>query len=285
MFGAVTGAALTGAGLSAAAGLNAFIPLVIVGVFARFTDVIELPPELLWLQSWPVIIIGLLLLAADIVLDKIPGVDTVNDLIQTAVRPLVGGVIFAASSSAAEFGDQTFWTDHPLIAGIVGALVAAAVHISKTASRPAVNASTGGTGAPLASFAEDAIAVGLSFLAIFIPILVVVVFIVLGIIVYRIVTSGRRRRKHKSLLQTKNRLAREAEQAEGRGSRRERWKAWTNEYRERRGSRSNGSDSDSAPSPATGETPESAPSTATPKDSSLPPGMRSRRERRDHPSA
>ncbi|WP_367312948.1 DUF4126 domain-containing protein [Demequina zhanjiangensis] len=282
MFGAVTGAALTGAGLSAAAGLNAFIPLVIVGVFARFTDVIELPSELLWLQSWPAIIIGLVLLAAEIVLDKIPGVDTVNDLIQTAVRPLVGGVIFAASSSAAEFGDQTFWTDHPLVAGIVGAVVAAAVHISKTASRPAVNASTGGTGAPLASFAEDAIAVGLSFLAIFIPILVVVVFIVLGIMVYRIVTSGRRRRKHKSLLQTKNRLAREAEQAEGKGSRRERWKAWTNEYRERRGSRGSSSDSDSAPTPATGETP---PSAATPEAGTPGPTTRSRRERRDQPSA
>lgn len=282
MFGAVTGAALTGAGLSAAAGLNAFIPLVIVGVFARFTDVIELPSELLWLQSWPAIIIGLVLLAAEIVLDKIPGVDTVNDLIQTAVRPLVGGVIFAASSSAAEFGDQTFWTDHPLVAGIVGAVVAAAVHISKTASRPAVNASTGGTGAPLASFAEDAIAVGLSFLAIFIPILVVVVFIVLGIMVYRIVTSGRRRRKHKSLLQTKNRLAREAEQAEGKGSRRERWKAWTNEYRERRGSRGSSSDSDSAPTPATGETP---PSAATPEAGTPEPTTRSRRERRDQPSA
>ncbi|WNM25260.1 DUF4126 domain-containing protein [Demequina capsici] len=256
-------AALTGAGLSAAAGLNAFIPLVIVGIFARFTDVVELPDQLMWLQSWPVLILGLVLLAAEVVLDKIPGVDTVNDLIQTAVRPLVGGVIFAASASAAEFDDHRFWTDHPLIAGIVGAVIAAVVHISKTASRPAVNASTGGTGAPLASFAEDAIAVGLSFLAIFIPVLVVIVFVVLGVMFYRIVTSGRRRRKHKSLLQTQSRLAREAAQADGRGSRRERWRAWTSEYRERLGSRGGGS-ADSAPS---AESPD-APAEATPRGQS-----------------
>ncbi|HZJ39942.1 MAG TPA: DUF4126 domain-containing protein, partial [Demequina sp.] len=111
-------AALTGAGLSAAAGLNAFIPLVLVGIFARFTTFIELPENLMWLQEWPTIIIALLLLAVELVLDKIPGVDHVNDLIQTAVRPLVGGVIFAASASAAELDAGQFWTDNPMIAGI-----------------------------------------------------------------------------------------------------------------------------------------------------------------------
>ncbi len=259
-------AALTGAGLSAAAGLNAFIPLVMVGIFARFTDVMELPDQLMWLQSWPAIIIGLILLAAEIVLDKIPGVDTVNDLIQTAVRPLVGGVIFAASAAAAEFDGHVFWTENPLIAGIVGAVIAGIVHVSKTASRPTINASTGGTGAPLASFAEDAIAVGLSFLAIFIPALVVVVFIVLIAALYRIVSNGRRRRKHKGLLQTSKRLEREAEQEAGRGSRRERWKTWTTEYRERMGSRGNGASAETPDEPA--EKPATPSQAAAPKDQS-----------------
>src|SRR5680860_329321 len=116
-------AALTGAGLSAAAGLNAFIPLVLVGIFARFTTFIELPENLMRLQEWPTIIIALLLLAVELVLDKIPGVDHVNDLVQTAVRPLVGGVIFAASASAAELDAGQFWTDNPMIAGIVGAVI------------------------------------------------------------------------------------------------------------------------------------------------------------------
>lgn len=208
-------AALTGAGLSAAAGLNAFIPLLIVGVFARFTEFIDLPDHLMWLQSWPAIIISLVLLTAELIVDKIPGVDHINDLIQSAVRPLVGGVIFAATAAAEVVDQSNFWQDNPLIAGIVGALVTLTVHVSKAASRPAVNASTGGTGAPLASFAEDAAAVGLTLVAIFVPILVLFVFIALAVAVYRIVTTGRRRRRHREMRQAQERLQREAEEAEG----------------------------------------------------------------------
>lgn len=203
-------AALTGAGLSAAAGLNAFIPLVLVGIFARFTTFIELPENLMWLQEWPTIIIALLLLASELVLDKIPGVDHVNDLIQTAVRPLVGGVIFAATASAAELEAGQFWSDNPMIGGVAGALIALVVHTGKATSRPAVNASTGGTGAPLASFAEDATSVALSLLAIFAPVLVIIVIAGLAVAFYYIVTSGRRRRRNREILQAQERLERQA---------------------------------------------------------------------------
>ncbi|MBC7298495.1 MAG: DUF4126 domain-containing protein [Demequina sp.] len=208
-------AALTGVGLSAAAGLNAFIPLVLVGIFARFTTFIELPENLMWLQEWPTIIIALLLLASELVLDKIPGVDHVNDLIQTAVRPLVGGVIFAASASAAELDAGQFWTDNPMVAGIVGAVIALVVHTGKATSRPAVNASTGGTGAPVASFAEDATSVALSLLAIFAPLLVIVVILGLGVAFYYIITSGQRRRRRREILQAQERLERVAAHERG----------------------------------------------------------------------
>ena len=221
-------AALTGAGLSAAAGLNAFIPIVLVGIFARFSTFIVLPENLMWLQEWPTIIIGLLLLASELVLDKIPGVDHVNDLIQTAVRPLVGGVIFAAMSSATEIDRGQFWTDNPLIAGIVGAVIAFLVHTGKSASRPAVNAATGGTGAPLASFAEDATSVGLSLAAIFVPILVVFFLIAIGAAVYYIVTTGRRRRRTREIRLTQERLEREA--ALARGEKVAWWRSWRERY-------------------------------------------------------
>lgn len=222
-------AALTGAGLSAAAGLNAFIPLVIVGVFARFTSFIELPDHLLWLQSWPAIIISLAFLALELVLDKIPGVDHVNDLLQSLVRPVVGGVIFAATAAATVVDDSNFWQEHPLIAGIVGALISFGIHTGKAASRPAVNAATGGTGAPLASFAEDATAIALSLIAIFMPILTIFIFIGLGFAFYRIITTGRRRRRRRQELEAEGRAEREAEAlASGRGS----W--WRRRWREGR---------------------------------------------------
>jgi uncharacterized membrane protein len=208
-------AGLTGAGLSAAAGLNAFIPLVIVALAARFTDFIDLPDNLMWLQSWPTIIISVLALLSELVLDKIPGVDHINDLIQSAVRPLVGGVIFAATSAAAEIDAQSFWSDNPLIAGIVGAVIAGLVHMGKSAARPAVNAATGGTGAPVASFAEDATSVGLSFIAIFIPILVFFIFIGMGVVLYYVLTTGRRRRRNREARIQQERLEREAAQERG----------------------------------------------------------------------
>jgi len=221
-------AALTGAGLSAAAGLNAFIPLVLVGIFARFSTFVELPESLMWLQSWPTIIIGLVFLASELVLDKIPGVDHVNDLIQTAVRPLVGGVIFAAMSSAAEIDKAHFWTDNPMIAGIVGAIIAFLVHTGKSMSRPAVNAATGGTGAPLASFAEDATSVGLSLTAIFAPILVTVFLVGIVAAVYYIVTTGRRRRRTREIRLTQERVEREA--ALARGEKVAWWRSWRERY-------------------------------------------------------
>jgi len=208
-------ALLTGSGFAAAAGLNAFIPVVLVGILARFTDVIVLPPELLWLQSWPVILIGLLLLLSELVLDKIPGVDHINDLLQFLVRPVVGGVIFVATASAEVQGQSDFWFEHPWLAGVGGAIIALGVHTGKAVARPAVNASTGGTGAPVASFAEDAVSVALCLVALFILILVFVFFVFLAIALYRIVTTGRRRRRRRAQLEAAGRAEREAQAEAG----------------------------------------------------------------------
>jgi uncharacterized membrane protein len=207
-------AALTGAGLSAAAGLNAFIPLVIVGTLARFTSLIQLPPGLTWLESWPAIIISLALLLIEVVLDKIPGVDHVNDIIQTAVRPVVGAVIFAATAAADVVESSQFWKDHEWLGYVLGAIMALTVHLGKATSRTAINAATAGMGSPVASFTEDAVAVGLSFSAILVPWLVAFMLLAMGAAVYRIVTTGRRRRQRKAAEQAENRAAREARERE-----------------------------------------------------------------------
>lgn len=178
--------ALTGLGLSAAAGLNAYIPLLVVGGMAQFTDKIKLPPEFDWLSSWWALgIIGVLLLA-EIVLDKVPVVDSVNDTIQTVVRPASGGVVFSASQAAADLEQSTWMTSNPWIGWLLGIVMAAIVHTTKASVRPVVNAGTGGVGAPVISTAEDAGSIGLSFVAIFIPILVIVALIGLGYLIYRV---------------------------------------------------------------------------------------------------
>lgn len=172
-------AALTGMGLSAAAGLNAYIPFMIVALIARFTDVITLPSSFQWIESPWAIGVGALLLLTELVLDKIPAVDTVNDAIQTFIRPSMGGLIFAATNAAESLDKSTWMGDNPWVGVVLGIAVSGLVHSGKMAARPAINAGTLGAGAPVVSTAEDGASLGLSLVAIFIPILVI--FALLGL--------------------------------------------------------------------------------------------------------
>lgn len=186
-------AALTGAGLSAAAGLNAFIPFVLVGMLDRLTDLLDLPAGLDWISSWWAIGVGMLLLVADVIFDKVPGVDHVSDVLQTAVRPLMGGVMFAAASGAQQIEQSDWWRENPWVGAVIGVALAGTVHAGKALSRPIVNAGTFGLGAPFVSAAEDATSATVSILAILVPVLVVLVLIAIGVALWRILRFRRRR--------------------------------------------------------------------------------------------
>jgi hypothetical protein len=77
---------LTGLGLASAAGLNAYIPLLAMGLLARFTELVNLPPGWAWLENGWVMVIVAVLLIIEVVADKIPALDSVNDAIQTVDR-------------------------------------------------------------------------------------------------------------------------------------------------------------------------------------------------------
>jgi hypothetical protein len=188
-------ASLTGLGLSAAAGLNAYIPLLLVGVLARFTDVLVLPEPYRWIQSgWALGVVSVLLLA-ELVLDKVAVVDHVNDTVQTLVRPTVGGVIFAATS-AAERADASAWMqEHQWVGVLAGVVVAGTVHALKATARPVVNATTVGAGTPVVSAAEDAASLGMSLVAVFLPVLVVLVLLLGGWAAVALVRRARRGRR------------------------------------------------------------------------------------------
>lgn len=171
---------LTGAGLALSAGLNAYVPLLVVGLAGRFTDLLELPDGWSWLANdWVLVILGVLLLV-EVVADKIPVVDHINDVLQSVVRPVAGGLAFGSGSAAetvavtdpAEFFASNQWV--PIAVGVVLAL---AVHVTKAVGRATVNAATVGTAAPLVSTAEDVGSVGLSLAAIVLPVIVIGVLI------------------------------------------------------------------------------------------------------------
>ncbi|WP_336204948.1 DUF4126 domain-containing protein [Nonomuraea sp. LPB2021202275-12-8] len=191
-------AALTGLGLSTAAGLNAYIPLLMVGVLANVTDAVKLPDGYSWLSNWGVLAIIAVLLVAEMVLDKVPAVDSVNDAIQTAVRPASGGVVFSATSAAAELESSTWMTANPWASWLLGIVVALAVHALKSASRPVINAGTAGVGAPVASTVEDAGSLGMSLIAVFMPLLVIVALVPLALVAWWAIRKVRRFRARKS---------------------------------------------------------------------------------------
>lgn len=173
-------AALTGMGLSAAAGLNAYIPFLVVALIARFTDYITLPVGYEWIESNWAIGIGAALLLAEVILDKIPAVDTINDTIQTFIRPSMGGLIFAATTAAAQLDNSTWMKENPWVSVVLGVLISGLVHTGKMAARPVINVGTVGTGAPVVSTLEDISSLGLSLLALIAPLLVIVALALLA---------------------------------------------------------------------------------------------------------
>ena len=165
---------MTAFGLSTSAGLNAYLPLLIVALTARFTNLLQLNEPWNMLTSWWVIGILAVLLLIEMTVDKIPAVDTLNDIIQTVGRPAAGAILFAANSGVV--GEL-----HPIFALVAGLLLAGGVHAAKTTVRPAVTASTAGTGNWVVSIIEDILAFIGTVLAILLPLLMVLVVIFLGI--------------------------------------------------------------------------------------------------------
>lgn len=188
-------AALTGMGLSAAAGFNAYIPFLIVALIARFTDVITLPTTYSWIESWWAIGIAAVLLLAEVVLDKIPAVDTVNDTIQTFIRPAMGGLIFAATQAASAIDESTWMKENPWVGIVLGIVVSGLIHSGKMAARPVLNAGTAGVAAPVVSTVEDGFSIGLSLVAIFLPILVVLALALIAWLIASLWRRARRRRR------------------------------------------------------------------------------------------
>jgi hypothetical protein len=191
---------LTGSGLAASAGLNAYIPLLTMGLLARFTDAVGLPTGWQWLSNGWVLAILTLLFVIEVVADKVPVVDHVNDVVQTVVRPTAGGLAFGAGSTSdtvtvADPG--AFFSSHQWVPIAAGVVIALSVHGVKAASRPVVNASTAGFGAPVVSTAEDFGSVVLSLLAILLPVLVLIALVVLVLLAGWVLRRRRQRRREK----------------------------------------------------------------------------------------
>jgi uncharacterized membrane protein len=182
-------AVLTGVGLALPAGLNAYIPLLGVAM-AEKAGWIQLPQPYSLLGEWWAILLIAVFLCVEILADKVPAVDHVNDMIQTVVRPLAGAFVMLAATGMS-------WSKSPgftiaLVA--TGIVLAGGVHAVKAASRPVINGTTGGLGGPVASIVEDVVAVAATVLAIVVPVLSILLIAVVLFFMIRAVVKWRRKK-------------------------------------------------------------------------------------------
>lgn len=175
----------TAFGLSSSAGLNAYLPLLVVALMARFTDLVSLSSPWDALESWWVIGVLAVLLLIEVLVDKVPAVDSVNDVIQTFIRPVAGAVLFAANAGI--IGEA-----HPVLSLICGLLVAGGVHAAKATARPVVTGASAGTLNPVVSVVEDIVSLVVAILSIVLPLVGLVLLLLL------VVWLIRRRRRRRS---------------------------------------------------------------------------------------
>lgn len=175
------GSVLAAFGLSGAAGLNAWLPLLVSALLAR-ADVVELAAPFDDLSTTTGLAVLAVLTVADFVGDKIPLVDHVLHLAGTVVAPASGAILFA--------GQTGIESDVPTLAAVLlGGLTAGSIHAGRSAVRPVSTATTGGLGNPVLSLGEDLGSLALIAVAFVVPLLALL--LVLALVVALV--SARRR--------------------------------------------------------------------------------------------
>jgi len=183
------GSVLAAFGLSGAAGLNAWIPLLAVGLLSRAGQ-LELADGYDWLASTPALILLGAAFVLDFVGDKVPAVDSLLHAVGTIVHPAAGAIVFA--------GPTEVPTDVPsIVLFALGASVAGSLHATRATVRPVSTTMTPGAGNPVLSLAEDLASAALSVIAVVAPVLGVICLlavVVLAVLWWRRVRNSRRRR-------------------------------------------------------------------------------------------
>ena len=154
-------------GFSFAAGLNLYATVAILGLASRF-DWVALPPQFKVFDNDVVIAAAIVMYIVEFVADKIPWVDSIWDGLHTVIRPIGGALIAVATLGHAS----------PAVQGLVallGGSLAAGSHFTKAGTRAVANTSPEPFTNWILSLSEDALVVGLGFLALKYPVAAAVV--------------------------------------------------------------------------------------------------------------
>jgi hypothetical protein len=158
--------------LGFASGIRLYAVLLVVGLVG-YAGWVQLPSGLAILQHPWVIGAAAAMFLVEFVADKVPGVDSVWDTIQTFIRIPAGAALAAGVFGAM---DSAAWTT---VAAILGGSLAATSHFTKAGTRAAANTSP----EPFSNFglsvAEDVTTVGLLWLVLTYPLVALALVIAL----------------------------------------------------------------------------------------------------------
>lgn len=157
-------------GLALSSGVNTYLPLFLLALFARFSNLVHVSPRFAWLVSDQAIVILGVLAASEILAQKFPVLDNFWDFIHTLLRPMAGAVAAGATLST----DNIF---EIVLAMVLGGSLAAAAHSTKSTLRLASTSKSLGTTNVLLSIGEDAGVITATLLSVYAP------WVMLGIVI------------------------------------------------------------------------------------------------------
>ena len=175
-----------------ASGVNSYAAVLMLGLLGRFGHIAAVPPVL---ERPSVLAAAAVLYVGQFVVGKIPMLDSVWDVVHTAVRPVVGGAIGVIMAQRAQADSAA-----TIAAAVLGGGSALASHVVKTGMRVGVNASPEPFSNIAASLLEDLGVAGLVSFAVFHPVAsaaVAAVMLAVGIAVFALLASRIRRSWHR----------------------------------------------------------------------------------------
>jgi len=150
-------------GAAWASGINLYATVLVLGLLGS-TGVVTLPPGLEVLQSPLVLTVAGVVYVLEFFADKIPGVDSLWDVVHTFIRIPAGALLAAGATMG--FGDDTMTA----LSLLGGAAVAAGSHATKAGSRAMINTSPEPFSNWITSIFEDVLVVAGLSLAVFSPV-------------------------------------------------------------------------------------------------------------------
>jgi hypothetical protein len=171
-----------------ASGVNSYLAVLVLGLLGRYGHIAAIPTVL---ERPSVLAAAAVLYVGQFVAGKIPMLDSVWDIVHTALRPVVGGAIGVVMAQQAHAGSAA-----TVAAAAIGGGSALASHVVKTGTRVGLNASPEPFSTIVASLLEDLGVAGIVAFAVFHPVaaaVVAAVALAAGVFLFALLASRIRR--------------------------------------------------------------------------------------------